>query len=43
MNSSTLKCELCRWKVNKVTLSRGGFLNLSAVDILGRMMFLLWG
>ena len=41
MNISTLK--LCRWKVNKVTLSMGRFLNLNATDILGRMIFLLGG
>lgn len=35
--------KLCRRKVNKVTLSRGRFLNLNAIDILGRMIVLLGG
>lgn len=43
MNISTLRYKLYTWKVNKVTLSRGRFLNLNAIDILGRMIFLLGG
>ena len=43
MNISTLRYKLYRRKVNKVTLSRGRFLNLNAIDILGRMIFLLGG